>query len=664
MVYRDSDDLMELQRDAGARFLIVTGVGLVLTLGVWGLWKLRAFAFSPSTRTRSTIQRNWPRETEKGTYVIDGIRGLIWFVGVGASLMLLPTGIWVGDWWVKVPALTVVWIAGVYWLSRHLRLPWPTRFDVPLSRLPLSAAYSLRWAGLAAGVLGTFLLLSFQLTLLFMQVGHTITWYDWIRGRMESSRGLGQYDLAGYPQPWGVLPSIGLDLSGARLVEVILFYVAGVLVIVFLFLWLNAVIRRLFAQEVEDPEPLAAVDETVLVKRAQAACKSGSPLCRLLVLCHPRSGTSAAIRHMTERGDASKTAKLSVVDLASITVHETREPGRDLTRWAQQHDVLVFDNLEVRIDETEERRRKLLLLEASVYSNKPGVFLFSSVDPVMFVQSLADQKPDDDSLRAELNRWTRVFSSFEVKGFRAAEDEDWSFETPLTRKTPLTRLEKYCRRRCASEADMAEFREIFKSEFTGTAFLRHLAATIDLRRVNFSSPIVFESSLISVIRENADGYFRMLWITNTRDERIALYQLAKDDWVNPLGKVALSHLMRKELITRASRSGKTGAYRLLSESFRQFVLEALDASDRRVWAEEQKVSMWYSLRAALVLAVALCGFWFVYVNRDSFDLYFSYAAAAATGGFALLRGLLQIFRKDDQKAAGLLGAGKGFGGWV
>jgi hypothetical protein len=89
------------------------------------------------------------------------------------------------------------------------------------------------------------------------------------------------------------------------------------------------------------------------------------------------------------------------------------------------------------------------------------------------------------------------------------------------------------------------------------------------------------------------------------------------------------------------------------------VLEAVSDRELALWEKQQNLSVWPALRMALVLSLILVILFIAYVRRDIFDVYFSYFAALAGGGAALIRIVLQFFSKDDPKVAAALGVGAG-----
>src|SRR5208283_1836935 len=315
--------------------------------------------------------------------------------------------------------------------------------------------------------------------------------------------------------------------------------------------------------------------------------------------------------------------------------------------------VAVLDNFEVRLTDKDNRAGKLALLEALVYSHHASVYVLTSIDPLLLMESLLNLGPYTEDLQAEMNRWVRLLGNFERYAFQDESPNEAFFAA-------ASAVVLRCDELSLSDGTKRELCDTFETELSPTLFLRRNAPRINLEKLDFTSSHDFEEALVIQVREMADGYYRVIWLNCTNDERLALYQLAKDDWLNPLNKVAISHLVRKRLISKVvpgDARTTDGAYRLMNVSLRAFILEAVSERELALWAKQQNLGLWPALRMALVMAAILVVLFISYVRRDIFDVYFSYFAALAGGGAALLRIIFQFFSKQDPGVAAALGAG-------
>jgi hypothetical protein len=88
---------------------------------------------------------------------------------------------------------------------------------------------------------------------------------------------------------------------------------------------------------------------------------------------------------------------------------------------------------------------------------------------------------------------------------------------------------------------------------------------------------------------------RQLWATCTTTERVSLYQLAHDGWVNPNNEAALQQLEQRGVI-----AGRP--YGFVDPVLRSFVSKRIGRHDRRVW-ERESTRVWDGIRLMLVVVI-------------------------------------------------------------
>jgi hypothetical protein len=86
--------------------------------------------------------------------------------------------------------------------------------------------------------------------------------------------------------------------------------------------------------------------------------------------------------------------------------------------------------------------------------------------------------------------------------------------------------------------------------------------------------------LLTEIGVAAEPYYHTLWATCSREEKLALQQLAQEDVVNPANTHVIERLMASGLVRRAP------IFRLMNETFRRFVLQAVSPDDLRARERE------------------------------------------------------------------------------
>jgi hypothetical protein len=100
------------------------------------------------------------------------------------------------------------------------------------------------------------------------------------------------------------------------------------------------------------------------------------------------------------------------------------------------------------------------------------------------------------------------------------------------------------------------------------------------------------------------------WLASTPSERVALYQLAQDRWVNARNSAALVELQERGLI-----HGRPFAF--VQPALGDFVLTIVGPDDRRMWRAIEGVSLWDGLRLVLIMLLAGAGAAVLFFNQQS-----------------------------------------------
>src|SRR5205809_384076 len=103
--------------------------------------------------------------------------------------------------------------------------------------------------------------------------------------------------------------------------------------------------------------------------------------------------------------------------------------------------------------------------------------------------------------------------------------------------------------------------------------------------------------LVLEVLERARAYYRALWATCSREEKLALFDLAQDGFVNARSMV-LRRLLEKELILRDPD------LQLMNKSFRRFVRES-ESLEKVSSLWEGAWSPWPAVRRTLIGGVSV-----------------------------------------------------------
>lgn len=407
------------------------------------------------------------------------------------------------------------------------------------------------------------------------------------------------------------------------------FLFLGLGLLVLLYQWVRFVFVRVFVQSIEDPRWQNAISPDGLAMMLKNSR-------RLLVFAHPQAHSTAAVQQLAD--ELRKPGELSVNGMIDLTAKVTLNDP-DWTNFVSETKanaagkVLIVDNLEFRFGEQPVRSRYLEMFEQVSTANPAHLCIISSIDPVLSMESLTAANSEN---KQEMERWIRVLSGFD----RVSFDQPYDLQPERVRLASLPK--KY----------YVDCLLIFNREFDRTYYLRKLVPTImeTFDPALCPTPLHFETFIVNRTLQLADGLYRMIWNSTTADERLVLYQLAADGWVNPLNRVAMAHLVRKRLIFFSATAGELkerGPLELMNESFRRFILAVQDPDEVQSWESDDQGILWRGMRLGLMTALVLAAAWISYIHRDWFDASVGYLAAASGGSAAMLKWVVDMVRKPS-----------------
>jgi hypothetical protein len=347
----------------------------------------------------------------------------------------------------------------------------------------------------------------------------------------------------------------------------------------------------------------------------------------LLLVGPPMSGKTERLQQEQERG-------VRVFDLRRFTrqVGRRRESNftsalgnrpMDMPDWQEKlpKDIsvpIVLDHFEYRIEEPAWLQQKLEALEQLVYRYKRKVIIVSSVDPLDFVR--ADGRAD------LVQRWTTLLGMFELRDFA-------NYRTSLS--APAALLESKLSR--LPEEQKQALCTFLNEEGRLSPQLRAIATELVLGLPD-GVPVTRET-LLSELNKRANPYYRLLWAGCTQQEKLALVQLAEENVLNPKSREAAERLARKLLVVADPLP------RVVTETFRRFVVGAMPRATVAGWERDEKLP-WADL--LLGLLVVLTAFLF-FTQQEMAKAWLAYIVAAA-GAIPALFGALGSVRSGWGKA--------------
>jgi hypothetical protein len=368
------------------------------------------------------------------------------------------------------------------------------------------------------------------------------------------------------PPGGGELPTITRRVqlwSGLRLSTTI----ALVLVLACLYVWFAFVARIVFLLDVQRVPPLDVWDLE----------KQKLPDSNLLVLGHARSGRRRAIEEL---------GQVEPHDLAELSAKD---------KWATvriKGEYVCLYYFDFDLDNAETNAKKLLLLERLLYAEHVRVILLSSVDPMYFLACRHGLDPDSRSASAapsHLERWAAVLNRFRKVQVHIKPTTTSDTIPPVFTGKDARRAEDFMRDECGMQIPLRG---------------------IGNRILSTVEKLPSKEGLVELMLDQADSYYRLLWTGCTANERLVLFQLARDGWTNPLNGAAIQQLQRRGLVVRKP------APRIMNASFRRFVLKSQYPAEVARWEAEERESVWRAIRRSLIVGGVVLAGWNIYAYPD------------------------------------------------
>ncbi len=277
--------------------------------------------------------------------------------------------------------------------------------------------------------------------------------------------------------------------------------------------------------------------------------------------------------------------------------------------------VTRLDHFEFDLDNPDTSQRKLEILEKLRRDGKQMI-LVSAVDPMFRLAGAEAGALSRNGFMSSpgvelLDRWVRVFQGFEKLQLRDVSAQ--SFDQILASQKKVVRCELIQR---------------IEEECRYSAPLRKIG--LGMLLAYRQQPRMSKAQFLEALLERADSHYAALLGACTKDERLVLYQLALDGWVNPKNERAIRRLQQRGLVRRGS------GYRLMNDSLALFVRRVERPEEIARWDDEQDHSAWSAMKLALGTGLMMFGAWLLYAQQDVFQLGIGYLTALGTAGGAVL----------------------------
>jgi hypothetical protein len=147
----------------------------------------------------------------------------------------------------------------------------------------------------------------------------------------------------------------------------------------------------------------------------------------------------------------------------------------------------------------------------------------------------------------------------------------------------------------------------------------------------FVSGSLTHDQILEEIEESADQHYREIWKERSEDERVLLEHVAR----HGLASAASRRVVRKLLAAGLLR--KDPELRLMSESFRRFVLEPERREEVAALEKQAAPSMWDRLRVPLAMSGTLALLFLLVTQREALDTTVSMVLGVTAAGGTLVK---------------------------
>ena len=293
--------------------------------------------------------------------------------------------------------------------------------------------------------------------------------------------------------------------------------------------------------------------------------------------------------------------KLQCLDLQELdrgAEESAMEWKKRCRKLAESSDDILLMGFEHGIFDPEYNARKLDLLESLLELKERTVIVLSKVSPVHLLAG-GEERADWAATRS-LKRWQAVLSAFTLVDEDLRSRSGGGKAARLSFTSQLKTLLAWFRRSASGMPASDGIRSsVLREESGHDRVLRRIASSLDRNAQGMG-----REQLLEELGERAEGYYRGLWESCSRDEQVVLQHLAEEGLVNPKNRRSLRRLMARGLVRRGP------SFCLMNESFRRFACSGF--CRRQVIELEQRAapSAWDRFRwpfvAVLAASLAFC----------------------------------------------------------
>jgi hypothetical protein len=314
----------------------------------------------------------------------------------------------------------------------------------------------------------------------------------------------------------------------------------------------------------------------------------------------PHSGKTSWLKEQYDPGKAKHHINLGKV--------KTQEDINSHLEKSGTAEIIIVDHFEHGMKDFAVLRKRLKLFEGLRNLENKKILVMSNIHPLMFVKEYPSppEKPSDETEKStdaavkpnsDRERWTALLGGYHKLYFPACglKEKDEAVQDIV---------DKECRNSFFLCENKEFIRESLDREDPGHKFS--------------------DEEIILRIESIAHVYYNSIWLSLSEEEQYVLYDIAQDGLVNLKNREVLIMLLNKGILQYDNR------FRMMNESFRNFVLSEVSAEDALLLERKVKeTGSWNYFKTPVVIILLAIAMFISITQQETFNSIIAFVTTFA-----------------------------------
>jgi hypothetical protein len=291
----------------------------------------------------------------------------------------------------------------------------------------------------------------------------------------------------------------------------------------------------------------------------------------------------------------------SIKKLADVKAHIEK---------CHEAEIIVIDHFEYGFRDFWAARRRLRLFEELKQLGNKRILVVSNIHPRMFLEEYpqepvktneeGEQVAAADNVFNDRDRWAKILGCYHKIYFPASG---------------------------VVEKEAKGKGDLIDRECDGSYFLRSQKVIIRESLLNEETdhPLTDEEIILR-IESLAHVYYNSIWSSLSEEEQYILYDIAQDGLVNLKNRDVLTMLLNKGLLVYENR------FRMMNESFRNFVLSEVSADDAlELERKVKETGSWNYFKTPVVITLITIAMFIFITQEETFNSIIAFITTFAAG---------------------------------